>query len=334
MNISIWRKALLVIPRIEKEEFIKLDFISKWLIITRSAVLVMTLISCLIGGILAIRDKNFNLLNFLLCTIGLILAHATNNMINDFVDHKKGVDRNNYFRAQYGPHPLEHELMKEKEFFVYLAITGLIAFSIGIFLVYSKGFYALALFGAGIFFVLFYTFPLKYLGLGEVAVLIVWGPLMVGGTYFITTANINWNVILASLPYAIGTTTVIFGKHIDKYEMDKIKGIRTLPVLIGEKASRYVVISMMLLMFIIVFYIIFKGYFSFPLLIVLFSTKTLKLAIKEYLSPKPDTRPEICPPDVWPLWFVAIAFLFNRRFGFLYLSGLVLDTIAKSLHIL
>ncbi len=45
-------------------------------------------------------------------------------------------------------------------------------------------------------------------------------------------------MVLASLPYALGPTTVIFGKHIDKLDADKAKGIHTLPVIIGEKAAR------------------------------------------------------------------------------------------------
>jgi 1,4-dihydroxy-2-naphthoate octaprenyltransferase len=43
------------------------------------------------------------------------------------------------------------------------------------------------------FFVLFYTWPLKYIGLGEIAVLIVWGPLMIGGGYFV------WSAVLTGL---------------------------------------------------------------------------------------------------------------------------------------
>ena len=60
--------------------------------------------------------------------------------------------------------------------------------------------------------------------------IIVWGPLMIGGGYFVITGQWDWNVVLASLPYALGATTVIFGKHIDKLEADKAKGIHTLPV--------------------------------------------------------------------------------------------------------
>ena len=46
----------------------------------------------------------------------------------------------------------------------------------------------------------------------------------------------DWNVVLGSLPYALGVTGVIFGKHIDKIEVDLAKKVHTLPVVIGEKA--------------------------------------------------------------------------------------------------
>lgn len=333
MNIRMWKKALLVIPRITREEFRALDPVSKWLIITRAAVLIMTFTSAAIGGLLAARDNMFGLSYFIICTLGLILAHATNNMVNDLTDYKKGVDRDNYFRTQYGPHPLEQNLMSLKEFLLYLSITGLSALACGVYLVYVRGTIALYLLLTGIFFVLFYTYPLKYIGLGELAVLLVWGPLMVGGTYYITSGSLSLNAIIASIPYAIGTTTVIFGKHIDKYEMDKAKGIRTLPVLIGERASRYTVIALMILQVLLVIYMVLNGYFSVIMLIVLFSLNILRQAIKAYLMPKPESRPDICPVEVWPLWFVAIAFYFNRRFGILFLLGLIIDLILLKLGI-
>lgn len=327
MNFTMWKKALLVIPRIERDEFRSLDFFSKWLIITRAAVLIMTFTSAAIGGLLAARDGMFNWLYFTICSIGLVLAHATNNMVNDFTDYIKGVDKENYFRTQYGPHPLEQNLMSKSEFFLYLGTTALIALLCGIFFVYLRGNIAILFLIAGVFFVLFYTFPLKYFGLGELSVLLVWGPLMVGGTYYVITGSLSYNAMIASIPYAIGTTTVLFGKHIDKYEMDKSKGIRTFPVLIGERAARITVIVLMIFEILFVLYLIISGYFSVIMLVILFSLNTLRLTIKEYLKPKPVDRPEICPPEIWPLWFVAMAFYFNRRFGLLFIAGLIIDVI-------
>ncbi len=229
MNISMWIKALRVIPRLDKDEWKALDVISKWLVSTRAAVLIMTFISAAIAGLLALRAGAFNPGRWVLLAVGLIFAHAINNLLNDLTDFRRGVDKDNYFRTQYGPQPLEQGLMSQREILTYAAITGLIALAAGIPLVLQNGTVALLLLLAGAFFVVFYTWPLKYIGLGEVAVLVVWGPLMIGGGYFVITGQWDWNVVIASLPYAFGVTTVIFGKHIDKLDEDRAKGIRTLP---------------------------------------------------------------------------------------------------------
>ena len=62
--------------------------------------------------------------------------------------------------------------------------------------------------------------------------------------------------MLASLPYVLGVTTVIFGKHVDKLDMDKVKNIHTLPVVIGEKAARYAILVMMIAPYLLTVYLI------------------------------------------------------------------------------
>ena len=89
----------------------------------------------------------------------------------------------------------------------------------------------------------FYVAPpirLKHHGLGEPGVFLVWGPLMVGGTFLAATGTIAPWVLLASVPYALLVTSVLFGKHIDKIEADAKLGVRTLPVILGEARARVV----------------------------------------------------------------------------------------------
>jgi 1,4-dihydroxy-2-naphthoate octaprenyltransferase len=327
MNVTMWRKALQVIPRIGNEEWESLDLISKWLISVRAAVLIMTFLSAAIAGILAIQDGSFNLGRWLLLSIGLIMAHATNNLLNDYIDYKRGVDQDNYYRSQYGPQVLVHELMTPRQLLTYAAVTGLVALAAGIALILIQGGLTWILLALGAFFVLFYTWPLKYIGLGEIAVLIVWGPLMIGGGYYVITGNWEWNVILASLPYALGVTGVIFGKHIDKFEMDREKKIYTLPVILGEKISRYTALGMIFLQYLMVVYLVITRFFTPLMLIVFFSIPVLLQIIPIFRSPKPEEKPEDYP-DVWPNYFVAAAFVHNRRFGMLFLLGLILNTIA------
>ncbi len=333
MNVAMWRKALQVIPNVSKEEWERLDIISKWLISTRAAVLIMTFISGAIAGILAIQQGMFNFWLWALLVIGLIFAHATNNLLNDYTDYVRGVDQDNYYRAQYGPQPLVHGLMSKKQLLTYALVSGLIALAAGAILIYMSGWLALVLLGLGAFFVLFYTYPLKYIALGEISVLVVWGPLMVGGGYYVINGVWDWNVVIASLPYALGVTGVIFGKHIDKYEMDKEKGIHTLPVLLGERLSRYTVIGMLLLQYILVVYLIFIRFFTPVMLITLMALPAFIKVYKTLTKPLPEERPEDFPADIWPNWFVAAAFYHNKRFGLLYLLGLILDTILRVLFL-
>jgi 1,4-dihydroxy-2-naphthoate octaprenyltransferase len=326
----MWLKALRVIPRIDKDEWQKLDVISKWLISTRAAVLVMTFLSAALAGIFAAQVGQFNFTRWLLVAVGLVLSHATNNLLNDYTDFAKGVDQDNYYRAEYGPHPLVHGLMTKRQLLTYAGVTGALAAACGVALIALTDWNTAILMGLGVFFVLFYTWPLKYIALGELAVLVVWGPLMIGGGYYVIAGSWDWNVVLGSLPYALGVTGVIFGKHIDKFQIDKSKGIHTLPVVIGETASRYILIGMLVLQYLLTAYLVVTGFFTFVMLIVVVAIPTFVQIWPMMREPKPAEKPADYP-DVWPNYFVAGAFIHNRKFGVWFMLGLIVDTIIKAL---
>ncbi len=333
MNFAMWKKALSVIPEVSKEEWDRLDVISKWLISTRAAVLIMTFISAALAGLFAWRDGGFSFVPWLALAFGLIMAHASNNIFNDYTDFVRGVDKDNYYRTMYGAQPVASGLMTQRQHLTYFAVTGLLALAAGLYLVWHTQFHPVTwiLLGLGAFFVLFYTWPLKGLGLGEVAVLMVWGPLMIGGGYFVLTSKWDWSVVIASLPYVLGVTTVIFGKHIDKIKVDEAKKIHTLPVVIGEKAARYAVIFMMIAPYFFTVYLIFTKFFTPIMLIVLFAIPALRQSIPPLTQPKPETRPEGFPEGQggWPLYFAPIAFRNNRAFGSLFMIGLLLDVAVR-----
>ena len=333
MNIPMWKKALQIIPSVTKAEWDGLDIVSKWLISTRAAVLVMTFISAALAGLFALRDAKFDLLPWLALCLGLILAHATNNLFNDYTDFVRGVDKNNYFRTMYGPQPVAHGLITTRQLLTYTAVTGLAAMLFGISLIAINRWDPLIwlLLGLGMFFVLFYTWPLKYIALGEIAVLLVWGPLMIGGGYYVLAHVWDWNVIWASLPYVLGVTTVIFGKHIDKIKMDREKKIYTLPVLLGEKYARYTVLAMMILPYILVLGMITTKYFTPVMLLVFLAVPTLLKTYPSFLQPKPETRPAWFPEAQggWPLFFATLAFGNNRAFGGLFMLGLLADVLLR-----
>lgn len=331
--MKTWGEALKTIPRISKEEWNNLDFVAKWLVMTRSAVIIMTFISAAIAGLLAWKDYESGVVaetsvwRWVLLAIGLVFAHAANNIINDITDFKKGVDVNNYYRTLYGPQPLQQGLMTIGQIMQYLIPTGLIAIAAGIPLVLFGGKIALILMILGALFVLFYTWPLKYIGMGEIVVFIIWGPLMIGGGYYVITHFWSWDVVIASLPYGLAATTVLFGKHIDKMQDDLKKKIYTLPALLGEKVSRYSVIAMFIFQYLAVFYLIYVGYFSWIMLIVLVALVNIVKPIKMYSKPRPNEAPVDLPAGVWPLWFSAASFIHTRLYGMMFVLGLIGEVI-------
>lgn len=332
IDFKMWGKALRTIPRISKEEWMELDIISKWLISTRSAVFVMTAISGIIGGLMAWHSGVFYGWNFVAAFIGLIFAHASNNLLNDLVDSGKGIDKGNYYRSLYGPQTVEHGLLSKSSMYAYIGVSLFIGLLCGAFLVWQTGMLTLALLLAGLFFLLFYTWPLKYIGLGEFTVIAVWGPLMVGGTYYVTTGGIwSWPVAIIGLVYALGPTSVLFGKHIDKSAEDRKKRVFTLPVILGEKLSRWTTIVLWLVQYLLVAWLIVDGYLGFAAAIVLFAIPKYIWAAKVFAQPRPTVKPEGEKGRGWPLYLVDHAFQYNKRFGMLFILGLIIDLVIVKL---
>jgi 1,4-dihydroxy-2-naphthoate octaprenyltransferase len=173
-----------------------------------------------------------------------------------------------------------------------------------------------------------YTAPplrLKKHGLGEVTVIAVWGPLMMGGTYYAATGSVPWQVYVASLPYAILSTTVLMGKHIDKLAWDERDGTRTLPVVLGEERARLATKAMFVTFYVLTAVLVAVRIFPVAALLVFASFQLFPRVWQAYGHPKPAESP--VPNPVWPLWFAPLAFLLTRRAGGLLVLGLIIGAL-------
>ncbi len=308
-----------------------MDTVSRWLLITRASVFSMTMTSGLIGGLLAITAEgagDISWLNFALAMLGLVLAHASNNMINDYFDVEGGVDDLAYPRAQYAPHPLLSGLTSKRTLIAAIALTNLADAAIMLYLSWAVGPLVLAFALAGLFISAGYVMRpivLKRRALGEIGVLIVWGPLMIGGTYYVTAGELPAWVWAACAPYSLIVMAVLIGKHLDKYDIDRAKGILTLPVALGYATSTRLNQAIMLAFYPVVIALAVTGVFSWWTLVTLVALPRLWQVLGIYNRPRPDEPPPGYP--VWPLWFVSAAFYFNKRAGELLVLGLLLGAI-------
>jgi len=340
INFSMWKKALSGLVKMDsKEEWEGLDLISKWLIATRSGVTIVTLYSCAIGGLLAIRHGYFggswgmSILAWLIITIGLFVAHGTNNFLNDYTDFSRGVDTDNYFRTQYGVHPLIQKFWTKEQQFRWFAVSGTLAFLTGIFALFYTRFSLniIILFAIGALVLLLYTWPLKHIALGELSIFLIWGPIMVAAVFLVLARGDMthfWQVALAGIPWGLSVVSINLGKHIDKAPEDKKKKVGTLPVVIGEKAARYINMGLLVLIYIILLVLVFVTHYFTPiLLIVFFAGKRALYAIGVHTKPRPEEPPKEW--QYWPTWFSGFAFYHNRLFSNLLLLAVLIDTILR-----
>src|SRR5207237_1836836 len=128
----------------------------------------------------------------------------------------------------------------------------------------------------------------RWRGFGEPARFVVWGPLMVVGTFFVGTGQIPGWVWIASLPYAILVTTVLFGKHIDKIEADSRIGVRTMPVILGEARARRVAQALMIAFYPIVLAAVLVGWIGPWVALVVLGLPRLWSVLKVFNEPKPN----------------------------------------------
>ncbi len=178
---------------------------------------------------------------------------------------------------------------------------------------------------AGVVFVLFYTWPLKHIGLGEPTVLLVWGPLMVGGTYLCTAGQWSWDAALIGTAYAPGPTgravrqahrqahrrprqghlhlagaarrvarAPLRHRHVDRADARRGRpGVdRRARLAAPDRARR---------------------------------PADAARHRRRVRPPAPETCPPEFPKSIWPTYLVAYAFRYNRRFGLLFLLGLLIE---------
>lgn len=288
----------------------------------------MTLTAAAIAGLLAARHPGFDPLLFALSAIGLVVAHAANNMVNDFFDLEAGLDTEEYPRSLYAPHPIAGGLVTRRRLLVAILVTNAIDAAVMAVLFVNRGWPIVAFALAGLFISVFYVAPplrLKAHGLGEPGVFLVWGPLMVGGTYYAAVGEIGTDIFLASIPYALLVTTVLMGKHIDKAPWDAKAEVQTLPVILGDPLARKANLVLMASFYLAVGLLVGLGGLPVWTSVVIAGLPRLRKVAEVYMRPKPERPPEGYP--LWPLWFVSAAFVHSRQAGALLVVGLALGAI-------
>ena len=267
-----------------------------WFLASRPWSFTMTAISVSVGGALAAIDGAFSWLYYLIALFGSILLHAATNLINDYYDVKSGVDTQEVATAQYRPHPLvEGKLNAEHVRNAAFVLYGVSAI-IGLFLAATRGWELFWIGLIGVFASLTYTAPplkYKYSALGEISVFLMWGPLMVVGSYFVQRQAFSMNAFWVSLPFGVLVALVLLANNIRDITHDRNKGILTLAIVLGRRKGLLLYDSLIVLAYLGIILMSFFGPLYLWSLIVLLSLplalRLLRLMMKQ-LPPDADAR--------------------------------------------
>ncbi len=209
-----------------------------WIAASRPKTLWAAFSPVIIGTAMAYGEGKVHWLSAVLAAVGAILIQIGTNFSNDYYDYFRGADK----KERLGPvRVTQAGLVKPETMKRATILVFSLAFASGIYLIYRGGWPVLIIGLLSILFGILYTagpYPLGYNGLGDIFVLIFFGLVAVGGTYYVQALEINSLVLLAGLSPGLFSTAILTVNNLRDITSDKKAGKKTLAVRFGEDFAR------------------------------------------------------------------------------------------------
>jgi 1,4-dihydroxy-2-naphthoate octaprenyltransferase len=251
-----------------------------------------------------------------------VIVHFGSNLVCEYYDYKTGVDREYTYGSS---RVLVEHLMKPKQVLKGGLIFLLVGMTLGLILVYMRGYPMLLLGLVGVLGGYLYSAPpfsYKYHAFGDVMIFLLFGPLMVIGTYFSLTGSYMHELWLMAIPVGCLVCSILQANNHRDITHDTEAGIKTVSSVIGHKASK------------VEYFIIVLGSYVSVLTMVIFELipiytlivfSALPIAIKNLKDMKNSLLPKFSE--------IAILDVFSAQhhmmFGVLYSVGFILSYILK-----
>ena len=293
----------------------RMPLVQKWWGAVRPWSYTAAIVPVLLGAAVAAQEVTLNWLWLALALVGSIAIQGGTNLMNDYYDYKKGTDTPAVKGT--GGALLRGDMTPEQIFW-----AGIIAFAvgsaIGLYFVYATGPFILWLGLCSVAVGYFYTagpFALAYVGLGELAVFIFMGPVMVLGSYYLQQPVIALPAIWAALPVSFVVAAILHANNLRDIDTDIINHKRTLATMLGRSGAR------------VEFYVLVGGAFVSVLVLIALG-----------LAPWPTLISFAMAPLAWRLMRTAAteeaaeklhpvlrgSAVLHMRFGMLYVIGWVI----------
>jgi 1,4-dihydroxy-2-naphthoate octaprenyltransferase len=231
--------------------------------------LTASIMSVLLGSAIAYHEPDgvFYLGRFLLALLGAALVHTAANLANDYYDHTSENDWVNKTPTMFsgGSRYIQEKQLSPRWFLgAALVCFGIVA-AIGLYLNWvTPGNTILYIGLAGFFLGFFYTAaPLRigYTPVGELAILIAFGPCIAVGSYYVQTGALSLTPLLASIPVGLLVALILYINGFQDHDADKKVGKKTLIVTLGKKRAATWLTYFLVIYFVMIIAGVIGGYF-------------------------------------------------------------------------
>ncbi len=189
----------------------------------------------LMGTALAIRSGEFHFLSAISALIGAMFIQILTNYANDYFDFFKGADKEN----RLGPvRATSAGWLTPKQMRICLIVLVILSLIPGAYLIYRGGIPILIIGVVSLVLAFAYTagpLPLAYLGLGDIFVLIFFGPVAVLGTYYVQSLQVSLEGLLAGISAGCFSVAILTVNNYRDIDNDRNAGKRTLAVRFGKR---------------------------------------------------------------------------------------------------
>ena len=251
-------------------ENVKTNSIKAWILAARPKTLAAAATPVLLGCALAYTAGTFQWIPAILCFLFAFSMQIDANFINDYYDYLKGSDREDRLGPERACAQGWITLSAMKKGMIFITLLSCFW---GLLLLKYCG---LEMIPVGLLCVLFaflYTagpYPLAYHGWGDVLVIVFFGFVPVGCTYYTMAHDWTWNVTIACAACGLVSDLLLMLNNYRDREQDKISGKRTLVVRFGEPAGRWAYLVLGILAVGLCSFYAFNGYLMASLLPILF----------------------------------------------------------------
>lgn len=234
-----------------------------WLLASRPKTLTAALIPVMLGSGLAFSDGKFQTAEAVLCLLFACLMQVAANFINDLFDYQKGTDRED----RLGPKRACAEgWISPRNIKLGIGVTLLLACLCGLSVVYltwnelPQGGWELVVLGVVcLLFAFLYTTLLSYRGWGDLLVLVFFGLVPVGGTYYVQTGVLNVDVLVLSLVSGVVIDTLLTINNYRDIEQDRVSGKMTLIVRFGASFGRQFYLALGIVAVLLCLWFVYSG---------------------------------------------------------------------------